>query len=258
MNKFIKMKWLVALPLLVGMFMTSVLVARPAHAADEKTLACSKTFLGFPTWHKYLVKTTDEVKDPITNEPVIDPRTGSPKLTCDIVVPGDNFLKGNTPWLIGAAVIEMLLRFVALGAVIMVISGGFKIMTSNGSPDAVTTGRNSIFNALIGLAIAVVATTLVSYLINTLVGTAVINDVTGLPEVSAEEATALKIILNIVYRIAAGVTVLLITIAGFNFMTAGGDPQKVAKARQGIINSLIGLAITLSAVAIVAMIGGKL
>lgn len=216
---------------------TGVVMSRPIQAATELTPACARSFLGFPTWHKYLEK------------------TDSPE--CDIVAPEGGFLKGNGPWLIGAAVIEIMLRFAAIGAVMMVIFGGFKIMTSNGSPEAVTTGRNSIFNALIGLAIAVVATSVVSYLVTTLTSNAPIDAVTGLPRVE-DTVNVMTILLGIIYRLAAGVTILLITIAGFNFMTAGGDPQKVAKARQGIINSLIGLAITLSAVAIVAMIGGKL
>src|SRR5437764_11983375 len=89
-------------------------------------------FLGFPTWYEYLHGQT-------THDGLC-----SPKLTSlsDI-------------WLIAAAIIEILLRVAALVAVGFVIYGGAKYITSQGESEATTKARDTIVNALIGLAIAI-------------------------------------------------------------------------------------------------------
>lgn len=66
-----------------------------------------------------------------------------------------------------------------------------------------------------------------------------------------------KIALNIVEMgmvIAAYVAFLIILYSGFLFLTNGSNPSVVEKARTGIINAVIGLAIALGAIAIVNVI----
>lgn len=99
------------------------------------------SFLGFPTWYHYLQSSTDA--------------NGlcSPKLNglSDI-------------WLIVAAVIEIILRVAAIAAVIFVIYGSVSLITSQGEPDKTTKARNTIVNALIGLAISVMSAAIVSFI----------------------------------------------------------------------------------------------
>ncbi|HUS25864.1 MAG TPA: hypothetical protein VMY99_00775 [Nevskiaceae bacterium] len=73
---------------------------------------------------------------------------------------------------------------------------------------------------------------------------------TGLPKVSANTAN-LQVILQLVFGIIGVLAVILIVLAGLRFITADGDPQEIAKARQTIVYALVGLAIALSAEAIV-------
>lgn len=66
-----------------------------------------------------------------------------------------------------------------------------------------------------------------------------------------------KIALNIVEMgmvIAAYVAFFIILYSGFLFLTNGSNPSVVEKARVGIINAVIGLAIALAAIAIVNVI----
>lgn len=97
----------------------------------------ASSFLGFPTWYTYLPKNGD----------------GTPEIKslADI-------------WLVVAAIIEILLRIAALAAIAFVIVGGVKYITSQGEPDAATKARSTLISALVGLAIAVLAATLVAYL----------------------------------------------------------------------------------------------
>jgi len=56
-----------------------------------------------------------------------------------------------------------------------------------------------------------------------------------------------------------GVIVLVIVVySGFQWMTAGGDPEKVKTAKQWLTNAVIGLALILAAYAISDFVVGKL
>lgn len=72
----------------------------------------------------------------------------------------------------------------------------------------------------------------------------------GLPEAPTTD-DKLKQILNIVLIILGAISVLVIIIAGLDFMFSQGEPDKVSRARNTIIYALIGLAIAIFAAAIV-------
>ena len=111
---------------------------------------CTKgAFLNFPTWYKYL------------NTPVVD---GAVK--CNPAISGINDF-----WLIGLAVIEILLRVAILVAIIYVMLGGIKYITargdtggSGGGPNKINQARTTVLDALLGLIIAIIATAGVSYI----------------------------------------------------------------------------------------------
>jgi hypothetical protein len=65
-------------------------------------------------------------------------------------------------------------------------------------------------------------------------------------------------LLDILLRLAGFVAVVSIMIAGVEYITSSGDPQKASAARSRIYNSLIGLIIAMIATAIVTFIGGQL
>lgn len=54
--------------------------------------------------------------------------------------------------------------------------------------------------------------------------------------------------------IAIGIAVLMIIIAGIQYMTAGGDEDKVKTAKKTIVNGLIGVAIVLLAYFAVSLV----
>ncbi|MEO8105472.1 MAG: hypothetical protein ABI602_04015 [Candidatus Saccharibacteria bacterium] len=65
--------------------------------------------------------------------------------------------------LIVLAVIDDLLRIVAILAIGFVIYGGIQYVVSQGQPDKTAKAQSTILNAIIGLAIALVAVGAVSY-----------------------------------------------------------------------------------------------
>lgn len=78
----------------------------------------------------------------------------------------------------------------------------------------------------------------------------------NLPQVSADSQNLEKI-LQIVFGIIGAVAVIFIIISALKFITAQGDPQALAKARQSIIYAAIGLAVAVTATVIVTLLLGK-
>lgn len=84
-----------------------------------------------------------------------------PNVTPHFVFPADI-------WLIGLAILDMLLRLAGFVAVISIIIAGVSYITATGEPDKAAAARRRLYNSLIGLAIALIATALVSFVGNSL------------------------------------------------------------------------------------------
>lgn len=63
-------------------------------------------------------------------------------------------------------VVRIFSYFVGAAAVIMLIYGGIKFITSNGDPAGISAARNTILYALVGIAIFVSSQLLVEYVIS--------------------------------------------------------------------------------------------
>ncbi len=103
------------------------------------------SFLGFPTWYKYI------------NHGIGTTSFGQGTCTPVFSFPGDI---GN----VLLAIVEILLRIAALVAVAFVIVGGFGYITSQGEPERTRAAQGTIINAIIGLVIAIIATFVVTFL----------------------------------------------------------------------------------------------
>jgi hypothetical protein len=64
--------------------------------------------------------------------------------------------------------------------------------------------------------------------------------------------------LNIVYFVVGIVAVVIIVIAGFQYLTSNGDPGKAQKALHIIIDCAIGIAIVVFAFAITNFVVGRI
>lgn len=182
------------------------------------------TIFGIPTWYKYL-NCTDGVPD--------------------ITVSDQGSL--NSIWLIGAAVVEMLMVVVGVASVAMIIYAGIKFITSQGNPEHVKQARDTVWNAIIGLGIALVASNAVSYGAGQLLGK------------PADQNTITTVILPFVFRLAGALAILYILIFGaLRFIVSGGNPNDTKQARDSIIYGLIGVAVIVTSYMIVQFIVGRL
>jgi len=104
------------------------------------------SFFGFPHWWQYISTGQKDLFGKCT--PVVTLPQGA--------------------WAIAFAVVDMLLYLAGLAAVISIIIAGIGYITATGSADKITASRKRIQNALIGLAIVLVASAIVSFIGNSL------------------------------------------------------------------------------------------
>lgn len=77
-----------------------------------------------------------------------------------------------------------------------------------------------------------------------------------LPHVEAGP-TQVEKVLTIVFTIIGALSVLFFVAGGMRYITAQGDPQQISQAKGTLIYSLVGLLVSISAVAIVTFVLGK-
>jgi hypothetical protein len=93
--------------------------------------------------------------------------TGSKSTACSALGgscnSGDSTVKGTI-----ASIIKILFFIVGIVAVVMIIIGGFRYITSNGDSSQIASAKNTIIYALVGLVVAVMAQAIVAFVFNKL------------------------------------------------------------------------------------------
>jgi len=123
-------------------------VERCLQEASNNAEECNlnQSFLGFPVWYKYL-----------------DTEVDSTGRCSPVLSGGDSAEQVNSVLPIGLAILEGLLRVSGLAAVVMIFVAGFRFITSQGNPENAAAARKTAINAVIGLVIVIIATSLVSF-----------------------------------------------------------------------------------------------
>ena len=81
-------------------------------------------------------------------------------------VSAENPVSGEGGVLLSA--VQILSFVVGVAAVIMLIYGGFKYVTSNGDPNGISTAKNTILYAIVGVLLFLVSQSIVLFVINRL------------------------------------------------------------------------------------------
>lgn len=113
-----------------------VAVAQPTTVSA----ACDSSFLTFPAWYRNLVDGDCELK-PIGDDSV----------------PINEFIT-----IIAINIAEIILQLVAYTAVVMLIVGGFKYITSEGDQNSMANAKKTITNSIIGLIVSIFSVAIVN------------------------------------------------------------------------------------------------
>lgn len=145
---------------LLQFFSPGGITSNPQPTGSKGTIAsrCSKDFLTLKPWFAYL------------------PDSAFDSSNCAIVnfsLLGEQDSKGATKKqsqavLVVLAILDDLVRLAGILAVGFVIAGGIFFVTSQGDSEKAKRARNTVFNALIGLVIAIIAASVISYIGNQL------------------------------------------------------------------------------------------
>lgn len=135
--------YLAVFTILLAISITIISAPIKASAAASECKKSSSSFLGFPTWYKYLQSSIDDKENCVFHNLDL---TNTPNAAAKILL----------------AIVEILLRIAGIVSVIFVIWGGFIYMTSQGQPDRLKVGQSTILNALIGVIISVLAVVIVN------------------------------------------------------------------------------------------------
>jgi len=230
------MKSFLKTTLIAGFFLfmvASPVLATVSPAVSSVSAAsknCDARVLGIPPWYRGLTTGED----------------------CAIKAPdsADGGLQ-KFIWTIVLNIIEMLLVITAYVAVFFILYGGFLFIVGGSSPDSVSRARKTILNAVIGLIIAMSAITIANTIF-TIIPKEATN---GIPQLTGPEL--FTAVLNLFYFLVGAVSVIVIIIAGFIFVTSSGNPSSVTRARNMMTYSIVGLIIVLSAFAITSFITGR-
>jgi Type IV secretion system pilin len=79
----------------------------------------------------------------------------------------------------------------------------------------------------------------------------------NLPQANTDSGQVQNI-LGVTFGIIGALALLIIVVSGLRYITSAGDPEKTAKARNGIIYSLVGLIVAIAAESIVFFVVGRL
>lgn len=187
----------------------------------------SGSILTFPAWHKGLALDSD----------------CHPKIT-----------QLNDIWVIALNIVEVLLQVVAYAAMGFLIWGGFKYMKSRGDPSRLSSAKDAITNAVVGLIVSLGSVAIVNFISGGIRGDRVEN---GVPAVNAGAAQLTAVMNNLVFPIAGAICVVFMIIGGIQYATSNGNSADVAKAKDTLVYSLVGLVFVIMAFAIVQLILGR-
>lgn len=229
-------KILVSLMMLVAVAVPSVMASSSAYAADfHLGMGCEKrTFLGMVPW---------------------DCGLGDIHSTADIegaaVQIAMNVLQDLT----------VLAAYLVLG---FVIYGGYLYMFSSGDVGKASSGRRTLINAFIGIAITILANVILNAIRIALLGSDgsfVANCAEGEAGCITAGQASNSLVTNLitwVLGVSAAIALIFVVIGGVGYVTSRGDSGKLQKAKTTILYALIGLAIVAFAEIITAFVSSTI
>lgn len=68
----------------------------------------------------------------------------------------------------------------------------------------------------------------------------------------------IQVVLNVVFMFAGAVSIIFIILGGARYVISQGDPAKIKQAKDTILYALVGLVVSIFAVAIVGFVVGRI
>ncbi len=156
-------------------------------------------------------------------------------------------------------IIDVFLYAIGALSVIMIIHSGLKYINSRGDPEAVKSAKNTLMYAVVGLIVAILAFTIVNFVIKEFGGSGNADQVQdGVNAIGGEGATALpnviKTVVDMLLFFIGALSIVMIIYGGFKYITSGGEASAVTSAKNTLMYAVIGLVVAILAYAIVGFV----
>lgn len=176
---------------------------------------------------------------------------------CGVSITDENSLKSNI-WTIVANIVTDITVIAAYLIIGYVIYGGYLYIFSSGDPGKVSTGKKTLTQAFIGLAIVMSANIIMNAIRIALVGGS--GNIGNCASTGGciDPNTMVTNAIQWVIGIAGIVAAIFVIIGGISYMTSQGDPSKLQKAKSTVLYALIGLAIVALAEVITAFVSSTI
>ncbi len=171
---------------------------------------------------------------------------------CGVIIKDEESLKTGLV-MIASNVFSDIVIIAAYLVLGYVIYGGYLYIFSGGEVEKLITGKKTLRNAFIGLAIVMTASIIINTIRVVLIGANGMFGNCGL-EKCVDPNDLITSIINWVIGVAGLISVVFVVEGGILYMTSSGDPSKLQKAKNIIIYALIGMAIVALALIITAFV----
>ena len=147
----------------------------------------------------------------------------------------------STVWAIASNILIDITVVAAYLVIGYTIYGGYQYIMSAGDPNKVATGKKTLSNAFLGLAIVMLANIILNS-IRIALGVSFAENCATTNCVS-DPGEMITNAIQWVIGVSGFVSAIFVVYGGITYMTSAGDPNKLQKAKQMITYALIGLAI---------------
>ncbi len=179
-------------------------------------------------------------------------------------VSSEDDLKANI-WVVAVNVAKDITVIAAYLVIGYVIYGGYQYTFAGGDPGKVATGKKTLTQAFIGLAIVMSANLLMSTIRYALLKDTAFDCITtkddGTITASQICTKSGEVLVNAIHwfiAVAGIVSAIFVVYGGISYVTSSGDPSKLEKAKKTITYALIGLAIVALAEVITAFVSNMI
>lgn len=176
-----------------------------------------------------------------------------PEGGCTIINPLQGKAVNDIPGLICLVISLLAVKLMPPIIVLLTLWASFLLLTSVGQPAKLSQARSMLLYAIIGAVVIIMAVPLVS-LVGSAIGGGISTTECNPANATTNALTVLANIINWFSWLLAILSVAMGLYAGFLYMTAKGEPQKVATANSVLVYTVIGVVVAILAFSIKTII----
>lgn len=154
-------------------------------------------------------------------------------------------------------VIEYGLAFAAAISVVSIVINAYGYITSGGNPERIEKAKSGLLWSILGFVLIVSSFGVVQLLQEVLKSKQTVNGFRP-PDASTSAQNTISQIIEMLLIFAASIALIYLIIGGYRYITAQGDRDTSEKAKKTVVYAVIGLVVTMGAVAIFSLANNSL